>query len=263
MRISKLLRVIPGIPVLLFLLHWNGAGMDTFALAFLFFAAACYEGDRVSGVSMAALLVLAVLQPSPSQRVAVVTAAASWNVWASSSLLSRVFSLAALAFCIASGGVTSLEFMTLAALASLPFRERKWRTLALGLGMTATVAILGLPQPVCRSRLYAAERMEDDGTVWRCDSPLTLATPELLLDASPPEYGKLTMWCDAGGTRTDAPVALVISGRDTAYVYPGSNTVEISDPAFPVFLRLADSWKPMNHQVVHFLGAKVIDGRHP
>lgn len=103
---------------------------------------------------------------------------------------------------------------------------------------------------------HADEYFVRGGIAWDHSDRLDLSTPRLVLEAGDSEPVNIRILLSAGGVRDDEPVGFVLAGDTSFPVPPGEVRIRMNEPVFPVSVVLSRRWKPMNHPVIHFIGAE-------
>lgn len=233
-------------------------GIDPLSLSVCFLAAglAFYSGEKRVLAASAVLGGLSLLVRSDGFAAALVMTAALSAMSASDSIVSRSAFFLSAAGVVLSGSLTGLVPLGIAAAAAIFPSASFHRSAAIGAGLAVAVAAGGIPMAPRPPARHAQEHFVGEGIIWEYSDRLDLSAPRLVLEAGDAEPRHVRILLSAGGIRDTLPLGFVLAGDTSFPVPPGEVSINIREPAFPVSVVLSRRWKPMNHPVIHFIGAE-------
>ncbi|MFO8183562.1 MAG: hypothetical protein R6U39_05255 [Candidatus Aegiribacteria sp.] len=233
-------------------------GIDALSLSACFLAAGILFYSGPARVLAACVLLggLSLLVRTDGFAAALLLAGALSAMACSECVISRSAFLLSVAAAILSGSLTGLVPLGIAAAAAVFPAASINRSAFIGAGLAASVAAGGIPLASPPAARRAEEYFVRGGIAWEHSERLDLSAPALVLEAGEAEPADLRILLSAGGVRDDEPVGFVMAG-DTSFPVPsGEVRIRMNEPVFPVSVVLSRRWKPMNHPVIHFIGAE-------
>lgn len=234
----------------------RGIGPLAVSACFLAGGLLFFRGGKTVLASSVLLGGLSLLVSTEGFAASLILAAALTATAGSESIISRSVLFLSVAGVILSGALAGLVPLGIAAAAAVFPAAPVHRSAAVAAGLAAALVAGGIPLASRPAAGHAREHFVPGGVAWEHSDRLDLSAPRLVLEAGDAQPRDVRILLSAGGTRDTLPVGFVLAGDTTFPVPHGEVSIHMTEPAFPVSIVLSRPWKPMNHPVIHFIGAE-------
>lgn len=231
------------------------AGGQPWTAASLLLAACGAASMRGDGTARGACLLLVSAGAAVPQAAGWLSAAAALlGVACGNGLAARAFMALSIPPAFHGSASTAVAVAGAGAVLAALSGSRNARVLSLAAGVALGVLAGGPPRPGPEAEAVVQETLDSRGISWEAFH-VDGSMPVALLRTPGMEGGTLTLVCEAGGVRDSMPVGLVFASEGVYSVPPGRSDFELPLDGGIVEIRMARSYRPFEHPVIHVLEA--------